>query len=311
MVSMARKLPSQSMIYLGGYIALWAVVLVWLRTYVGFDASEALIAFVILGLIFPALAMLVTRGVAPLPYSVHQPKIESIFLVAYLGVIAWVLVYGFAAVARITSEPLHLIVLFVVKLAVFVIVPGAVIGRLGHYRAAELAASSLKGRDLRPAIWISLAALLMQSFLGRGLHDLRAAHPPAWALLIAAPLSFLWLMLEVGVVEEFFFRVLLQERLAECLRSRWGGLVTAALLFALVHVPGFYLRPAGTFEALGEHPTIAFAFGYSIVLTSLAGLFLGVLWMRTKNFAVVVIAHAATDFLPNLLPWIRTFHLMR
>jgi hypothetical protein len=26
-----------------------------------------------------------------------------------------------------------------------------------------------------------------------------------------------------------------------------------------------------------------------------------------RNFAVVVIAHAATDFLPNLLPWSRSF----
>jgi uncharacterized protein len=151
----------------------------------------------------------------------------------------------------------------------------------------------------------------MQSVLGRGLHDIRAAHPPAWVLVVATPLSFVWLMLEVGVVEEFFFRVLLQERLAESFRSPWGGIVVAALLFGLVHAPGFYLRPGGTFEALGEHPTLAFAIGYSIVLTSLAGSFLGVLWMRTKNFAVVVIAHAATDFLPNLLPWSSSFHLLR
>jgi membrane protease YdiL (CAAX protease family) len=53
------------------------------------------------------------------------------------------------------------------------------------------------------------------------------------------------------------------------------------------------------------------AVGYSIVLTSLAGLFLGVLWMRTKNFAVLVIVHAAGDLLPNLVPWIRAFHGIR
>jgi membrane protease YdiL (CAAX protease family) len=53
------------------------------------------------------------------------------------------------------------------------------------------------------------------------------------------------------------------------------------------------------------------AIGYSIVMTSLAGLFLGVLWMRTKNFAVVVIAHAATDLLPNLVPLVKAFRLTR
>ena len=302
---------SQPFIYVGGYLALWASALVLLRTYEAFEVSEALIALVILGFIFPALAWLVTRGVPALPYSVHQPRIESLFLVAYLAVIAWVLTSGFAAVARISPEPLHSLALLSVKLLLFVIVPAATISVLGRYRISELMAISLTWRNLRPALWISLAALLMQSVLGRGLHDIRAAHPPAWVLVVATPLSFVWLMLEVGVVEEFFFRVLLQERLAETLRSTWGGIVAAALLFGLVHAPGFYLRPGGSFEALGEHPTLAFAIGYSIVLTSLAGLFLGVLWMRTKNFAVVVIAHAATDFLPNLLPWSRSFHLLR
>jgi membrane protease YdiL (CAAX protease family) len=282
-----------------------------LRTHEAFEASEALIALVILGFIFPALAWLVTRGVPALPYSVHQPRIESLFLVAYLAVIAWVLTSGFAAIARIGAEPLHSLVLVSVKLLLFVMVPAATISVLGRYRISELMPISLTWRNLRPALWISLAALLMQSVLGRGLQDIRAAHPPAWLLVVATPLSFVWLMLEVGVVEEFFFRVLLQERLAETLRSTWGGIVAAALLFGLVHAPGFYLRPGGTFEALGEHPTLVFAIGYSIVLTSLAGLFLGVLWMRTRNFAVVVIAHAATDFLPNLLPWSRSFHLLR
>ena len=105
--------------------------------------------------------------------------------------------------------------------------------------------------------------------------------------------------------------MLLQERLAAALRSPWGGLVVAAVLFALVHAPGFYLRPAATQEALGSHPSLFMAVGYSIVLTSLAGFFLGVLWMRTKNLAVLVIVHAAGDLLPNLVPWVKAFHLMR
>jgi membrane protease YdiL (CAAX protease family) len=151
----------------------------------------------------------------------------------------------------------------------------------------------------------------MQMVLGRGLHDLREAHLPVWLLLAITPLCFFWLCIEVGVVEEFFFRVLLQEHLASVMRSSWGGLVLSALLFGLVHAPGFYLRPAATQELLGPHPSLFMAVGYSIVLTSLAGLFLGVLWMRTKNFAVIVIVHAAGDLLPNLLPWARSFHLIR
>jgi membrane protease YdiL (CAAX protease family) len=282
-----------------------------LRTFEGFEAGEALAALVILGVIFPALALLATRRVSPLPHVVCQPGIETVALVMYLMVIALVLVSGFSRVAQIRSEPLHSVVLSGVKLMTFVAVPAAITLALGHYKIAELMLISLRWRELRPALWMSLAALLMQSFLGRGLHDIREAHLPVWVLAIATPLSFAWLMIEVGIVEEFFFRVLLQERLAAVLRSPWGGLIVAAVLFGLVHAPGFYLRPAATQEALGSHPSLFMALGYSIVLTSLAGLFLGVLWMRTKNFAVLVIVHAAGDLLPNLVPWVKAFHLTR
>jgi membrane protease YdiL (CAAX protease family) len=300
----------RSATFVGAYFALWAAVLVLLRNLQGFDASEALVAVVILGIIFPALALLATRRLAPLPYVVRQPGIETIALLMYLVAIAWALVSGFSRIARIETEPLRSVALLGVKFLAFVVIPAAITSALGHYRIAELMPISLRWRDLRPALWMSLAALLMQSVLGRGLHDIREAHLPAWVLAVATPLSFVWLMIEVGVVEEFFFRVLLQERLAAVLRSPWGGLAVAALLFGLVHAPGFYLRPAATQEALGSHPSLFMAVGYSIVLTSLAGLFLGVLWMRTKNFAVVVIAHAATDLLPNLVPWVKSFHLV-
>jgi uncharacterized protein len=295
--------------YLGAYFALWTAALVSLRSSQGFEASEALAALVILGAIFPALAVWATRRVLPFPYLVRRPGLEAVALTMYLAVITWALVSGFWGVSNIRNEPLHSVLLLIVKLALFVVVPATIILTLSRYPIHELIPISLRWRDFRPAVWMALAALLMQSVLGRGVHDIREAHLPLFVLSVATPLSFAWLMIEVGVVEEFFFRVLLQERLAAVLRSPWGGLVVSALLFGLVHAPGFYLRPAATQEALGLHPSLFTAVGYSIVLTSLAGLFLGVLWMRTKNLAVVVIVHAATDFLPNLVPWVKSFHL--
>ena len=143
---------TQTFMYVGGYLALWASALVLLRTHEAFEVSDALIALVILGFIFPALAWLVTRGVPTLPYSVHQPRIESLFLVAYLAVIAWVLTSGFAAVAHISPEPLHSLALLSVKLLLFVIVPAATISVLGRYRISELMAISLTWRNLRPAL---------------------------------------------------------------------------------------------------------------------------------------------------------------
>jgi membrane protease YdiL (CAAX protease family) len=266
---------------------------------------------VILGVVFPALAMLATRQMPTQHCVVHRPRIEAAFLAIYLLVIAWLLVFGFDRMAAVSVEPWHSVAILGVKLVAFVLIPATFIMTMGHYKIAELMPMSLRGRDLRPAIWMSLAVLLMQSFLGRGLQDVREAHLPMWVVSVAAPLCFAWLTIEVGVVEEFFFRVLLQERIAVVLRSPWGGLVAAALLFGLVHAPGFYLRTAATQEALGSHPSLLMAVGYSILLTSLTGLFLGILWMRTKNFAVLVIVHAAGDLLPNLAPWIKSFHLAR
>lgn len=300
----------RSRVYVGTYFGIWTVFLLFLRNLYGFDAREALPAFAILGLIFPALSLLATRRVPTLPHAVRRPALETAVLVAYLAVIAAVLVWGFGSVARIRAEPVHTFVLLGLKLATFVVVPAGMY-LASVYKIRELAPVSLTWPELRPALWMSLAVLLMQSFLGRGLHDIRQAHLPVWMLAVAIPLTFVWLVIEVGVVEEFFFRALLQERLAAALRSPWGGLVVAALLFGLVHAPGLYLRTAATQESIGPHPSLLMAVGYSIVMTSLAGLFLGVLWMRTKNFAVVVIVHAAGDFLPNLVPWIKAFHLAK
>jgi membrane protease YdiL (CAAX protease family) len=125
------------------------------------------------------------------------------------------------------------------------------------------------------------------------------------------PLVFRWLVLEVGVVEEFFFRVLLQSRLSAAMRSELGGIVVMSLIFGLVHAPGLYLRTSATQEGLASHPSLLMAVGYSIVITSVAGFFLGVLWWRTRNFLVLILVHAATDLLPNTLPTLRAFHILK
>lgn len=153
--------------------------------------------------------------------------------------------------------------------------------------------------------------LIFQSVAGRGMRDIAAAHVDGSTLVWGFPLAFVWLMLEAGVVEEFFFRCLLQSRLSAALRSELGGIVVMALLFGLMHAPGLYLRTGVTQEGLPPHPRLWMAIGYSIVITSMAGFFLGVLWARTRNFVVVVMVHAAADLLPDFLPTLRSFHLLR
>jgi membrane protease YdiL (CAAX protease family) len=84
-----------------------------------------------------------------------------------------------------------------------------------------------------------------------------------------------------------------------------------SLLFGLAHAPGLYLRTGLTQEGLPPHPPLLMAIGYSIVITSVAGFFFGVLWARTRNFALVVMVHAMADLLPDLLPTLRSLQLLR
>ena len=58
---------------MGAHFALWVAVFMLLRIFEGSEASEALAALVILGVIFPALAMLATRRVSALPHVVRRP----------------------------------------------------------------------------------------------------------------------------------------------------------------------------------------------------------------------------------------------
>jgi len=232
---------TRSTFYLFAFAALWAGTLLSLRQWQHFETSEALIAFVVLAVILPALAMLATRGITPLDNVVRRPGVETSALMLYLAVIAWVLVYGFGYFVRIGAEPWHSISILAAKLLVFVLIPGAMIWLLGGYSLSDQALIAVRGRALRPAFWMSLAALVMQLLLGKGLQTIRASHLPLWVIVVASPLSFVWLTIEVGLVEEFFFRVLLQERLAAVLRSPWAGLAVAAVLFGLAHAPGILL----------------------------------------------------------------------
>ena len=110
-------------------------------------------------------------------------------------------------------------------------------------------------------------------------------------------------------MEEFFFRALLQTRLAAWFRSEVTGVALMALLFGLAHAPGFILRHAGLEEAIGANPSPADSIAYAIVVLSVGGILFGIVWARTKNLFAVMIIHAATDLLPNFAQFVKTWGL--
>ena len=140
---------------------------------------------------------------------------------------------------------------------------------------------------------VSGAILAFQYFLGGGAAPLREGKFGAQQIFPGLPLCFVWLSIEAGLVEEFFFRALLQSRLSAWFRSEVTGVVLMALLFGLAHAPGFIFRHAGVVEGWAQ----------------IRLLFFGIIWARTKNLVALIIIHAATDLLPNLSAFVRTWGL--
>jgi len=116
-----------------------------------------------------------------------------------------------------------------------------------------------------------------------------------------------WLLIEAGLVEEFFFRGLIQSQLAAAFKSEVSGIVLMSLIFGLAHAPGFIFRHAGELEGLGPNPSALDAVAYSIVVLTVSGITFGVIWARTKNLFALMLVHAAGDLLPNFGSFIRTW----
>ncbi len=295
---------------LAAYGAIYAALLWAMWRSSGYDVSEPLLVLGLLGVGFSASAWLFTYRTVPLPYEVRNPRNElatvGVLLVFEVVFITWGLGYLHR---RFPNDPAAAIVIIVAKILAFVVVPGLVMQMRFGYGVRQLTPLSVPTRHWLALVGMSVLLLAFQAVLGRGLREVVSAHFSSGALLLGVPLTFVWLALEAGVVEEFFFRVLMQTRLSAVLRSEVSAIVLTSFGFGLAHAPGIYLRTGLTNEGL-QNPSLLMAVGYSIVIVSVAGFFLGVLWARTRNFLLVVIVHAMGDLLPNLLPTMRSLRLI-
>ena len=297
---------------LAAYLCLYAAALLTMNRAWNFDVAEPLLVLGILGVGFSLVAWLLTIGASPLAYRVAEPVSELTALAVYmLPLIAYITWGGSAIRKYVPADPANAVTVLLAKLAFFVIIPAWLMRGLFGYAFRDLAPLAFRRRDVLTFAGMSALLLGFQAVFGRGLRDILHAHLPASTLVIGFPIALAWLALEAGVVEEFFFRVLLQSRLSAALRSELGGIVLMSLLFGLAHAPGLYLRTGMTQEALPAHPPLLMAVGYSVVITSVAGFFLGVLWARTRNFVLVVLIHAVGDLLPDLLPTLHSLRLVR
>lgn len=290
------------------YLCLYAATLWLLSRREDVEIGETLPALVIFAGILPGIAWLLTLRTQPLDVTVRRPAAEVTALLAYMVLLFAYLIWGVGPVKALApTHPAQEFVVLASKLLVWVGIPFVLMRALAGYNAADLMPISSRRRDVITGVVLCVVFILLQLVIGRGLKDMKASGYSVGALIGAAPLVFGWLVFEVGVVEEFFFRALLQTRIARLLRSEAAGIVIASVLFGLVHAPGFYLRTLASQETVGAHPSILMAAGYAIVVTSAAGIFMAVLWSRTRNFAIMVAVHAAGDLVPGIVPMLDAF----
>ena len=274
-----------------------------------FESGEYLAILLIFGLGFSLAAWLASIGIQPQIITVREPRKEAYTVFGYLAVFALLFLgWGLSALkAAVTAGQPQEVVILLAKLLAMVVLPALLFQRLG-YRWRDLVGTFTLAKGHGRVLLIMAVLLLgLQLTIGRGPAQLAALSEPAWFIAIVAPVALFWMTLEAGLTEEFLFRALLQTRIAAWLRSETVAIVLMAILFGLVHAPGYVLRGAHLMEGMTGAPDVLTAAAYSIVVVAPIGLMFGVLWARTRNFWLLVLLHGWTDLLPNLAPFIQTW----
>jgi membrane protease YdiL (CAAX protease family) len=303
-----------------GYLFLYLIFLFLLHFVEQFSMGEPLAVLVIVGIGFSGLAFLFTKSSEPFHISIRGTKKEMLAMVISLILAMIYLTWGKDAANVIFYRYLEdsllvkLVIDLVQKLVFFVIIPLFVFMKYFEHSMSDFGIQFRSDQNrwrshLRVLFGMSLGYIIFNYFLGEGARPIRDGQFSAGQLIIGLPISFLWLLIEVGLVEEFFFRAFIQSRLAAFFRSEVTGIVLSCLIFGLAHAPGLILRGTGIISPVGESPSILLGVGYSIVILSVTGFCLGIVWARTRNLFVLMVIHAAGDLLPNFGELVEAFHI--
>lgn len=278
---------------------------------------DLLVTVLCFGLFLSAVAFWLVRNYQPPNEKPFRQREIWLLPLLLLWIIAYI-TFGSTLIDRLlpeswqNNEQILFVFIIVKKLFILFVVPFA------FYRASGFGRADFRlrfsGRQFfKTSNWkiffvFSLFALLFEYFFSNGGADIREHKFSALHFIKAIPLCFLWLFIEVGLVEEFLYRAIIQSRLTSYFKSAWAGILISGLIFALSHLPGLYLR-GGESEGIDQPLSIWFWACYCIANMSVAGISLGIVWWKTKNLYLVMALHAMIDLLPNLSSFISTWHL--
>jgi membrane protease YdiL (CAAX protease family) len=283
------------------YLLLYLVSLSWWIVGAGQDPTEIVFVGIIFGIIFPAVAWVLTLG-APEPQTRKFVGRSELLLTlamiiaagAYLTLGPGTFVQAVLSLGDATGLNLELTKM-ADKLILFVLVPGLLLAIFFQRRPRDfgwprLRFSPAMFRHIVIFIVISAMYTVVQLYLGNSGGAFLSGSYSAYQLLALVPV-FIWFAVEAGLVEEFLSRAVLQERIAAFMKSDWAGAIVGLVIFATAHAPGLVLR-------LGHYdwPT---ALAFSILVLAPAAIVLAVLWVRTRNLLLLAAVHGMGDVVPN------------
>jgi len=252
---------------------------------------SGLLTLVAVAILTPVALWLLPAQYALPAIDVPRPRRESAVLLTY--VLLWALLFIgwflYALPAYIPDGRERFVVKLLLKLLTMVVLPSAAL-----IAAGGAVRDHWRGRfDLR-RFWLPLV-VLGSAVVAGAFADPTAARPsniPPAQFWFIAPLTFLWIGIEAGLCEEYLFRACLQTRLAAWLKSDVAAVSLTALIFGLIHFPGFAFHqpPPGAPGGFNLE-----TLSYCLVSVAPMGVLFGVIWVRTRNLWLCVAIHALAD----------------
>lgn len=288
--------------FAGLYAAVWAAATGYLALK-GADWTFPLISLGVFGLALSGLAWVLTLKARPPAILIQRPEVELGAVLVFLAVYAvGFLGFGMTGLRGVLPPgPGQELLVTGTKLVVHVGLPALLLAALGA-RLSPLFATQVRRPGFWPPLLVLGAVLLgLLAVVSPSLKQIADLHAPAATLAWVVPASFVWIAIEAGLCEEFLFRAVLQTRLAAVLRSEVGAIVIGALIFALAHAPGLYLR--GNADVDGWSTDLLQVCAFTIATLSPLALLFGTLWTRTRSLLLIVLLHGAVDALPHVAPF--------
>ena len=280
------------------YSIIYAIALalgIWKRK--TFPLQDSIMVTVIVGTGFTTLVHLLAPAFPGEAATTGTSPAQMLFTLLYLALVAALLVFAKPLPKSWKGDFMkERLGAGIYKLIVFVAAPLIAL-RMSwgvSWENVGFSAPNLGGQ-LLSAVLLILVFGGFNLLVGSGAAPVRARRFSAWQVGLGFGIAFLWNVLEVGLVEEFFFRAFLQARLTDFLGSPLSGICAASLLFGLAHAPGIYLRRGEQHGVLGEKPSLLNAVLYSILALSPTGWFIGLLYWRTQSLLAPILVHAAVD----------------